>query len=245
MHCRHRYEIENGTAQQMRKASVLNRQATWGHHKLWSWRGRHAALIPTGRSWVKRRLGLPPAPRGLRAIIARYVLAALILPSSATAGANSFDSRVPYGFGEVLAESVEDAHMVPVDLDGDGQEEIVATAKHGNAVHIWAQNGSGGLTIAVTLPCERPGQVAVADLDGDGRLGACPSNRNDGAYDPGLRVARAVLRCGAAERGLQRVRSRPAEPQRAGGVLRAPVHTGFHVALNFNRLCAVQTSDHS
>lgn len=59
--------------------------------------------------------------------------------------------------------------LLPADLDGDGQLEIVAGARGGHGIVVMFGLGGGQPVCGVTLP-EIDGQgLAVGDLDGDGR----------------------------------------------------------------------------
>ncbi|AEB11493.1 FG-GAP repeat domain-containing protein [Marinithermus hydrothermalis] len=91
----------------------------------------------------------------------------------------------------VSAEAVAEDLLAAGDLDGDGDDDLIATlgpAVGGRAVHWWENPGDGSADWPRYLigTTENPGdRAAVADVNGDGRLDVIVSEENgkpEGAY---------------------------------------------------------------
>ncbi|MBD3371223.1 MAG: T9SS type A sorting domain-containing protein [Candidatus Coatesbacteria bacterium] len=73
------------------------------------------------------------------------------------------------------------ASICTADIDGDGDEDLIASAFVGNEVAWWANDGSGGGWTKHSIDDDYTGATAVcvADMDGDGDLDVCCSAESD------------------------------------------------------------------
>jgi len=73
--------------------------------------------------------------------------------------------------------------LVVADVNGDGKIDALATDSNGGALSVLLGNGSGGFTYQTNSPATGgsiPYDVAVADVNGDGKVDALVANYGDG-----------------------------------------------------------------
>lgn len=93
--------------------------------------------------------------------VAVCLFSALPAFMAAPATALSFAPPVHYGLGGRPAD------LAAADLNGDGRQDIAATAGHGVAILLGS--GQGRFAAAARIPLDhRPGAIALADVDRDG-----------------------------------------------------------------------------
>src|SRR5262249_34884909 len=86
-------------------------------------------------------------------------------------------ARLPDLAGSTIATQPGPLASAVGDLDGDGDLDVVTTNKFANTLTVFANDGTGALTPALTIPAaDGPTPIVVEDLDGDGRLDIAVAN---------------------------------------------------------------------
>lgn len=100
-----------------------------------------------------------------------------------------FDS-LPNVVGDPVPESVAGATSVTAgDIDGDGDLDIVTTAKNSGEVRWFANDGNGNFTTSSLVGTEvRPEGAQLYDLDGDGDLDIVAANYDSSGVAPGVLI---------------------------------------------------------
>ncbi len=81
--------------------------------------------------------------------------------------------------GVVLLVTVTDPYSVKaIDLDADGDLDLVAACRGSNNLVMWTQGGAGSFSTVINAPggLTAPSDVAGADLNGDGRMDLVAAN---------------------------------------------------------------------
>ncbi len=89
----------------------------------------------------------------------------------------NFLSSVPLLTGSTFFSVVLTNIIVPTNMAGSAPPELLTTTGLGNSVEVFTNNGKGNFVLVTNVPAgSGPGWLAVADLNGDGRLDVVVAN---------------------------------------------------------------------
>jgi hypothetical protein len=114
-------------------------------------------------------------PAGVRSVTARYSGDAADDPSISAPQTITMSAVRSYGFGTPIQyAAMAGAGIAVADFNGDGLPDVVALPQGGSPaprlVQVLLGGANGQLTVATPVQVTNPGQIAVGDLNGDGRM---------------------------------------------------------------------------